>query len=352
MRILARYLTKRLMGLFIMVALILAGLSWMTQILALMRYIVQYGADISQFLGMTMLMFPLIISIILPFVTFIAVLFIYNQMISDQEIPVMMSVGLSPVQIAAPALRMVFVITALHYLLTLFIVPDSQGRFYDKQWDLRYGLANLKVQDSTWTQLSQGLVAFVESANGQVMNNLVISDNREKQDIIIMADSGQMIKTAQGLTLATKSGVFQAKSDNMVAGTFGAYDMDMNLDDAKERGLKIKRVPTWQLISMGADEMTERQRSGWVSEIGNRFLAPLMNVLLALIALVCLLRTSILRRAASVGIPLAIGGMVLAQSAFMGMINASGEVLWVIVASAVILSAIFALAGALLRGGK
>ncbi|MDR2685369.1 MAG: LptF/LptG family permease [Rickettsiales bacterium] len=326
MKILSHYFSRRLTLLFTTALLILAGLSWMTQILALMKFIVQYGTDVGSFLGMTMLMFPLIVSVILPYVSFIAVLFAYNQMIGDSEVPVMMGAGLSPAQLAIPALRLTAIIMAFHYCLTLWAIPASQQRLSDVQWNMRYGLANLKIQDSTFTQLANGLVAFVEESSGSTLKNMMISDTRGGNEMVVMGKTGQLIKTDRGITLAMRSGMMQSKSGNLANGTFEEYDMDMNMTESREgAGFRARQIPTIRLFGMeGFDTLNTGQRKKFVSEIGNRLLAPLMNLLLALIALNCLLKTSLLRRAFSISLPLAIFGLIISQSMFMAAMNETG----------------------------
>ena len=71
-----------------MLLLVLTGLAWMVQIMSMMKFLLNYGIQLTNFLGLTMLMVPFIISIIVPFVTFIAIIFVYNKMISDNEIAI------------------------------------------------------------------------------------------------------------------------------------------------------------------------------------------------------------------------------------------------------------------------
>ena len=85
----------------------------MVQIVAMMKFLVNYGVELSSFLGLTAMMIPFIVSIILPFVTFITVLFVYNKMIGDNEVVVMASSGCSPAQIARPALFLAFGLSQL-----------------------------------------------------------------------------------------------------------------------------------------------------------------------------------------------------------------------------------------------
>ena len=100
-----------------MLLLVLTGLAWMMQIMSMMKFLLKYGIDVASFLGLTALMIPFIASIIVPFVCFIAVIFVYNKLISDNEITVMAASGLSPRQIARPALRMGVVLTILNLIL-------------------------------------------------------------------------------------------------------------------------------------------------------------------------------------------------------------------------------------------
>ena len=74
MNILGKYFRRQLLGIFIMLLMILTGLSWMMQIMTMMKFLLTYGIEFSSFLYMTSLMVPFIMSIVIPFVTFIAVL--------------------------------------------------------------------------------------------------------------------------------------------------------------------------------------------------------------------------------------------------------------------------------------
>ena len=98
------------------------------QIMSMMKFLLKYGIDVGSFLGMTSLMIPFIASIIVPFVCFIAVIFTYNKMIGDNEITVMAASGLSPIQIAKPALFFGTALTILNLIINIWIVPYSQAK--------------------------------------------------------------------------------------------------------------------------------------------------------------------------------------------------------------------------------
>ena len=129
MSIIDRYFSKQLVAIFVMLLLILTGLAWTMQIMAMMKFLINYGINFGSFIGLTALLIPFIISIIIPFVTFIAVIYVYNKTISDNEASVMMASGLSPWQLAKPAIRFATVLTLLNLVLNIWLVPISKVIF-------------------------------------------------------------------------------------------------------------------------------------------------------------------------------------------------------------------------------
>ena len=194
MNILKRYFSRQLVAIFVMLLLDLTCLAWMMQIMSMMKFLLKYGIDLGDFLGLTALMIPFIASIVVPFVCFIAVIFVYNKMISDNEITVMAASGLSPSQIARPALRLGLLLTILNLILTIWIVPQSQSLFYDMQWNLKYGMAHMKLQEGAFTEISKGLVVYVDKVSDHDLSQVMLSDTRKKSSTnTIFAEKGKFI---------------------------------------------------------------------------------------------------------------------------------------------------------------
>ena len=323
MKILGKYFTRQLVVIFIMLLLVLTGLAWMVQIMSMMKFLLNYGIEFTSFLGLTVLMVPFIVSIIVPFVSFIAVIFVYNKLISDNEITVMAASGLSPAQIARPAIWLAIVITLVHLGLNLWIVPISQAKFYDTQWNLRYGLAHMKLQESAFTELADGLVVYVDKASGHDLSQVMLSDMRDKQaPLTIFAEKGKLVATTRGLSIVMSNGSLQAKGDGITTGTFASFDMDLNVaDKGGESVFKVRRIPTHTLLKTVLDSPTAKQHKMVLSELSTRFLGPIMNLILALLCAIILLRTSLLRRRASFAPALAVGAMAAVMALFMSASN-------------------------------
>ena len=319
MKILNKYFLRQLVAIFIMLLLVLTGLAWMIQIMTMMKFLLNYGINLTSFLGLTILMVPFIISIIIPFVTFIAIIFIYNKLISDNEVTVMASSGLSPYQIAKPALILATILTTLHLTLTLWIVPITQSQFYSTQWNLRYGLAHMKLQEAAFTQLADGLVVYVDKVSGHDLSQVMLSDMRdEKSPLTIFAEKGKLVSTMRGLSIVMTNGSLQTNGSTMTSGTFKSFDMDLNVADKEgDSVFKVRRIPTYTLIKTILDSPSEKQHKMVLAEICSRFLSPFMNLILALICTVFLLKTSLLRRRASMAPALAVVAMAVVMSLFM-----------------------------------
>lgn len=323
MKILNRYFLRQLVAIFIMLLLILTGLAWMMQIMSMMKFLLKYGIDFGNFLWLTSLMIPFIASIVVPFVCFIAVVFVYNKFISDNEITVMAASGLSPWQIARPALKLGVILTVLNFILNIWIVPASQSLFYDTQWNLKYGMAHMKLQEGAFTEISDGLVVYVDKVSGHDLNQVMLSDMRDQDSTnTIFARTGKLVSTVRGLSLVMENGALQSDGAQMVTGTFDTFDMDLNIvDGGGDASFRVRRVPTGDLLQIAFGAQTKKQHKMILSELCNRFLSPLMNLILAALCATILLRSSLLRRRTSFAPVVAVASMACTMALFMSASN-------------------------------
>ena len=308
---------------FFMLLAVLTGLAWMVQIMSMMKFLLNYGVNVGSFIGLTSLMIPFIISIIIPFVTFIAIIFVYNKLISDNEVSVMAASGLSPAQIGRPALRLAAILTIAHLVLNIFIVPASQIEFYNMQWNLRYGLAHLKLKESAFTELSSGLVVYVDKVSGYDLSHVMLSDMRDpRSEMTIFAEKGKLVATTRGLSIVMTNGSIQGNGDATVSGTFDMFDMDLNVAEKNAMtSYRVRSVSTLNLVRDVFDSPTAKRHRTVLTELATRFLDPVMNLILAALCLAILLRSSLLRRRASFAPVMAVVSMAVVMAAFMTATN-------------------------------
>ncbi len=300
----------------------------MMQIMSMMKFLLKYGIDLGSFLGLTALMIPFIASIIIPFVCFIAVVFVYNKLISDNEVAVMAASGLSPWQIARPALNLGIVLTVVNLLLNIWIVPASQSLFYDTQWNLQYGMAHMKLQEGAFTEISDGLVVYVDKVSDHDLNQVMLSDMRSPDSpSMIFAEKGKLISTNRGLSLVMNNGALQSTGNHMVTGTFDTFDMDLNVvEKSGGNSFRVRRLSTGELLRVAFDAETKKQHKMILTELCNRFISPLMNLVLAILCATILLRSSLLRRRASLAPAVAVASMACVMAIYMSASNIIGSI--------------------------
>ncbi len=304
-----------------MLLLVLTGLAWMLQILSMLRILIQYNVSMGGFLGLTLMMVPFIATLIIPFALFIAVMFVYNRLIADREITVMVGSGLSPARIARPALIFAGLLTVVHLILSIWLVPTTQERFYKKQWEMRYGLAHLALQEASFNELADNLVVFVNKVNNMDISGLMLFDNRNsKNQLVALAEKGKLISTSRGMSIVMANGSVQTLGDSFVIGTFDSFDMDMNISDKQVKfSFKTRRISTPQLISVtrNKNDFKPSEYKLLISELANRFLMPFIDIIFVLIATLVMLKTSLLRRRISLSPFIATASMGTAMGLFM-----------------------------------
>jgi lipopolysaccharide export system permease protein len=304
-----------------MLLLVLTGLAWMLQILSMLRILIQYNVSMGGFLGVTLMMVPFIATLIIPFALFIAVMFVYNRLIVDREITVMVGAGLSPLRIARPALIFAGFLTVMHLILSIWLVPATQENFYKKQWEMRYGLAHLALQEASFNELAEDLVVFVNKVNDMDISGLMLFDNRnQKNQLVALAEKGKLISTSRGMSIVMANGSVQSLGDSFVIGTFDSFDMDMNISDKQVKfSFKTRRLSTPQLINATRNpgEYKSSEYRLLISELANRFLMPFMDLVFVLIATLVMLKTSLLRRKISLSPLIATASMGVAMGLFM-----------------------------------
>ena len=306
-----------------MLLAVLTGLAWMVQIMSMMKFLLNYGVNIGSFIGLTSLMIPFIVSIIVPFVTFITIIFVYNKLIADNEVSVMAASGLSPAQIARPALRLAAILTVAHLFVNCFIVPASQVQFYNMQWNLRYGLAHLKLKEAAFTELSHGLVVYVDKVSGYDLSHVMLSDMRDaRSEKTIFAEKGKLVATLRGLSIVMTNGSIQGNGDTTVSGTFDTFDMDLDVaEKSSGSSYRVRSVSTGVLLRDVFDSPTAKRHRAVLTELATRLLDPIMNLILAALCLAILLRSSLLRRRASFAPVMSVVAMAVVMAAFMSATN-------------------------------
>src|SRR6202167_2106661 len=100
------YILRQCLNMMMVVRGALTAAVWLAQSLRLGDLIVNRGLSAEMFLYLALLILARFLDIVLPIGVFIAVLFVFNRLVTESELVVMRAAGVSPLTLAKPVLEL------------------------------------------------------------------------------------------------------------------------------------------------------------------------------------------------------------------------------------------------------
>jgi lipopolysaccharide export system permease protein len=296
----------------------LVALIWLTQSLKLVELVVNRGLSMRVFLHLTGLLIPGFVAIILPITTFVVVQFIFQRLAGDRELTVMRAAGLSPWNIARPALMVALLSCGAGLVLNLAVVPASSEAFRRYQFEIRNKVAAFLLQEGVFTQVSDQLTVYVRARDpdGSLHGILVQDDRQANARATILAESGQLLSSNDNAAprVLLRNGSreeIDRKTGRLDVLTFDEDTVDLatNGKDEEQRFRDVNELSIPELLHPDAS-IPERDRGKYIVEAHRRMTQPLTSIGFALIALASVL-TGDFRRYGNVTRPAAAVGVLV-----------------------------------------
>jgi lipopolysaccharide export system permease protein len=325
-RIIDGYIASQILTGLMVVSLVLLGIAWFSQIIRLLSYLVSNNLSMITFLKMTSLLLPDLVVIIMPVSLFAVVLFVYNRLISDRELVIMESSGLTPRRLARPAIVVALAITAASYFITLYISPVYSVKYRNFVFEARNDLSALLIKEGEFNQLTQGVTIYVKSAANNVLSDIFVTDSRARGSArTIIAQKGIVTTTKSNVILALENGSVQEKSGGKYTfGNFDRYTADLGVIAAAEgRKLRPDELGFFDLVYARERGFaaTDETYAKYLAELHKRLLSPLCNIVLVLVALISALKSPLNRRGGTVGPVFAVLGLLALEAFFISAQN-------------------------------
>lgn len=333
MTLLHRYMLRYVIAATLVLVTVLASTIVLTQSLRFIDLIINRGVDVGTFIYLLMLLLPNLLTIVLPVALFIAVLFSLNRMIVDSEITVMRAAGMSYGAIAKPALHWALLVTALAYILSLFIMPLTYRTFKDMQAEIRSDYSLTLLQEGAFNNLGRGLTVYVRSRGREgTLEGIVVHENSNSaRPVTIMAERGALITdpTTNENKILILNGTRQEmdRTSGMLSMLyFDSYAINLAAfqtpPNQRWREPSERFLPDllWPDMAV-ADDVGHRRQL--ISEGHNRLAAPLACLCFAVIACAFLLSGDYSRRGQTKRIIAAVVSAAVVQSCYLGLQNAA-----------------------------
>lgn len=321
MKKLNTYIAKQIVVGFLLVSFSLMSIIWLSQSLRFLDLIASKGISAGIFIELTSLLMPRIFTILAPISLFAAVLFVYNRMLSDQELVVMKSAGISPWQLSKPASFVGFLLVLFNVYVMNVAIPKAEDAFNDLEWKVKNNISHLMFREGEFTNLQPGLTVFVSSHEDDgTVGGILINDERNPGiKSTTSAEKGVIVQTASGPRIILVNGNRQEinlKKQSFSSVSFEKYSVDFGLKETKARRKNSVRVQSFgELISALNDaSIPETERRKRFAEGNKRITTPLLALVYALIACTGLLISSFNRRGQTKTVGIALISVVLIQA--------------------------------------
>lgn len=298
---------------------------WLTQSIRLIEFVIAGGASFYMFVKLLFLTLPSFLYLILPIAALIAILFVYNKMLQDNEIVVMKAAGMSTLQLMSPALAFAIILTLFSFSLTIEYAPQAQKKMTMIQETIKSDFSAFMIREGVFVDISKNLTVFVsEKSNKGELNGLLIYDTRQKgKPVTIFAQSGQIVELdeSKGRVLIYNGSRQEYNEQTGRIGTLNFAEYKIDLDQFKRKpSEKFKDVKEknfsdlWQSIAV---EEKPLRKNKMIIEMHRRFTIPLYILGFTVLGASVLLNTSFSRRGFSKNIVLIMVAAMVIR--FMGL---------------------------------
>ncbi|MGV8949107.1 MAG: LptF/LptG family permease [Candidatus Paracaedibacter sp.] len=340
MSLVTRHIFKHLFTSLIFLATVLTTGVWLTQSLRFIEIIVNQSVSIGGYFSLVGFLIPDLVAIVLPVCILISVLFTYNRLITDHELSIFRSCGLSNWRLARPALILAFFMACLVAFINIYIVPISFRHLRDMEYGLRNEFSSSFVQDGMFNTL-RGVTVYARTraVNGDLdgvfihsMGQGLTASQPKRNPFTIIAQHGTIVeKEGKKSLLMLLNGTRQEKDEKTGKVSFFhfktlTYDLDYLAANIQERIIKpYERSLSDLLNPPDADKLPPITRAQLHSEGHQRLLPPFLVILFTLIGLSALLPQELNRRGRQKRILTAIGLAIGIHIGLIFLINIHGR---------------------------
>ena len=290
MTIYKKYIAQTILYPFITLTFVLTTLVWITQILKLL-YLLERGVKLIDFLQLIILIVPSIFFMISPFISVLAVIYVYSKLQENRQLIILRIAGLSNFALAKPALLIVTCITIISYYISLYLMPFSYSRLKDDLNNFRQNYISTNIIDArTFNQISKDFTIYLDKKNADgTLDGVILFDNRIPKDrTVVFAKTGKIIIHDNIPLFELRQG-FRQSVDNNQNMTKLYFDQlliaikndDPDKDDRNKTSLELYLTEMLQPTANSPEEMKKRL----VVDGHQRLIWPVLNYVLVFIAL-------------------------------------------------------------------
>jgi len=286
-----RYIFRTVFGAFLLILFNLTAVIWITQILRQVDLITSQGQTILTFLRITSLLIPILMLVIAPIASVIAICYTLIKLNGDSELVVMNASGIPPRRIFRPVLLASVVVAAFVAYIGADLAPRLQRIMNREIARVRTDVVSNIVRPGAFTPVDRGLIFHIRERQGDnQFRGVLIDDTRDPEErATIIAEYGQIVQRDEESFLVMRDGNVQrlkAKERDPTIVQFDQYAFDLSrLTPAPQVVVSLREKYILDLSFPAADDpILKSSPRQFRVELHERLLAPLYPLAFGMIA--------------------------------------------------------------------
>lgn len=303
MNTVAAYIFRQALGPLLAILGALAAIAILTQGLNQLDIIITNRSAGWAFAWVTILALPQLISLILPLAVFIATVYALNRMQGESEIAVLYGAGVSRRRIARPILQLATLAALAHLTINVIVQPWSFTERRETLYALRTDIASSLIEEGSFTYPAEKLTLYARERGGSgELRDLLINDARPDYPITYTARAGAIVTIDGAPAVVMRDGQIQRQTEEGTVDVldFDRYVLQMGTELIDEPDYFFLKSSDRTLYELFFPDRTshydQRNVERFLAEAHARLSAPLLNIALAMIALVGVLVGEFSRR--------------------------------------------------------
>lgn len=274
---------------------------------------------------------PQVIALLTPLAIFVGAVWSLNRIHKDSEIVVAQAAGMTRWQVASPIMRLAVVCAILHLGVNLWVQPVAQRAMREAVAVARADLAAAMIRPGQFTSNGERLIFYAREQVGGELRGVMISDMTDPEyPTDILARSAALVTVEGKPTLLLRDALSQQldQSKQLSILEFDQYMFDLTdfMKEESELILKASDKYLHELLFVDRkDYFQNKEADSFLAEANARLTTPLLNIVMALLAIVAVLGGDFNRQGYSRRIGIATGAATLVLVIQLGVQSAAAD---------------------------
>jgi len=284
-----KYILLYILKPFLVISLVLTGIVWLSRSLKYIDLIINKGLSLSSYFWFVSLIAPKILALLLPLISFVAVIYTYQKLKGESELLIIETFGISKLFLMVPAIIFGGIIALFLLIIEVYLSPNNYKTFKSFQSDLRNNFVMSTLEAGSFHNPIKGLTVYIDKAskNG-VVENILIHDTRNKViESTILAKQGILTNYGNKTKVMVFDGtryVFNYKNKKTSILNFSKYEFEIITE--KKETVRFKQVEERSIKELFYPDTTinKKIKNEFLAEAHKRLSSPFLVIFMCALA--------------------------------------------------------------------